>query len=45
MSDWKFETKQIHSGAAPDPVTNAREMLRNHALPPATARMLVSFPW
>jgi O-acetylhomoserine (thiol)-lyase len=23
-SDWKFETKQIHSGAAPDPVTNAR---------------------
>ena len=21
---WKFETKQIHSGAAPDPVTNAR---------------------
>lgn len=24
MSDWKFETKQIHSGAAPDPVTNAR---------------------
>jgi O-acetylhomoserine (thiol)-lyase len=22
--DWKFETKQIHSGAAPDPVTNAR---------------------
>ncbi|MHB1172244.1 MAG: bifunctional o-acetylhomoserine/o-acetylserine sulfhydrylase [Lacisediminihabitans sp.] len=24
MSDWKFETKQIHSGARPDPVTNAR---------------------
>ena len=24
MTDWKFETKQIHSGAAPDPVTNAR---------------------
>src|SRR3954462_7982503 len=24
MSDWKFETKQIHSGAQPDPVTNAR---------------------
>jgi O-acetylhomoserine (thiol)-lyase len=24
MSDWKFETKQIHSGAAPDPFTNAR---------------------
>jgi O-acetylhomoserine (thiol)-lyase len=23
-ADWKFETKQIHSGAAPDPVTNAR---------------------
>ncbi|WP_165063610.1 bifunctional o-acetylhomoserine/o-acetylserine sulfhydrylase [Marisediminicola senii] len=23
-SDWKFETKQIHSGAAPDPVTGAR---------------------
>ena len=22
--NWKFETKQIHSGAAPDPVTNAR---------------------
>jgi len=22
--DWKFETKQIHTGAAPDPVTNAR---------------------
>ncbi|MBX3093046.1 MAG: bifunctional o-acetylhomoserine/o-acetylserine sulfhydrylase [Cryobacterium sp.] len=22
--DWKFETKQIHSGAAPDPTTNAR---------------------
>jgi len=24
MSDWKFETKQIHSGAQPDPTTNAR---------------------
>ena len=24
MSDWKFETTQIHAGAAPDPVTNAR---------------------
>lgn len=24
MSDWAFETKQIHAGAAPDPVTNAR---------------------
>jgi O-acetylhomoserine (thiol)-lyase len=24
MSDWKFETKQIHSGAAPDPFTHAR---------------------
>jgi O-acetylhomoserine (thiol)-lyase len=24
MSNWKFETKQVHSGAAPDPVTNAR---------------------
>lgn len=24
MSDWRFETKQIHAGAAPDPVTNAR---------------------
>jgi O-acetylhomoserine (thiol)-lyase len=24
MSDWKFETKQVHAGAAPDPVTNAR---------------------
>src|ERR1700733_10538106 len=27
MSDaaaWKFETKQIHTGAQPDPVTNAR---------------------
>jgi O-acetylhomoserine (thiol)-lyase len=24
MSDWKFETKQIHAGAQPDPVTNAR---------------------
>ncbi|HQA24342.1 MAG TPA: aminotransferase class V-fold PLP-dependent enzyme, partial [Rhodoglobus sp.] len=24
MSDWKFETKQVHSGAKPDPTTNAR---------------------
>ena len=24
MSDWKFETLQIHAGAAPDPVTKAR---------------------
>ncbi|MEY4997466.1 MAG: hypothetical protein RLY59_870 [Actinomycetota bacterium] len=24
QSTWKFETKQIHSGAQPDPVTNAR---------------------
>ncbi|HEY2642979.1 MAG TPA: PLP-dependent transferase, partial [Galbitalea sp.] len=24
MAEWQFETKQIHSGAAPDPVTNAR---------------------
>ena len=24
MSNWKFETQQIHAGAAPDPVTNAR---------------------
>ena len=24
MTDWKFETKQVHSGAQPDPVTNAR---------------------
>ncbi|NEM90501.1 bifunctional o-acetylhomoserine/o-acetylserine sulfhydrylase [Galbitalea soli] len=24
MSDWKFETKQVHSGAAPDPTTGAR---------------------
>ncbi|HEY4268091.1 MAG TPA: bifunctional o-acetylhomoserine/o-acetylserine sulfhydrylase [Galbitalea sp.] len=24
MADWQFETKQIHSGAAPDPTTNAR---------------------
>lgn len=24
MSDWKFETQQIHAGAQPDPVTNAR---------------------
>ena len=23
-ANWQFETKQIHSGAAPDPVTNAR---------------------
>jgi len=23
-ANWKFETKQIHAGAAPDPVTNAR---------------------
>ncbi|MFZ4894579.1 bifunctional o-acetylhomoserine/o-acetylserine sulfhydrylase [Plantibacter sp. Mn2098] len=23
-ADWRFETKQIHSGAQPDPVTNAR---------------------
>jgi O-acetylhomoserine (thiol)-lyase len=23
-SDWKFETQQIHAGAAPDPTTNAR---------------------
>ncbi|WP_241982274.1 bifunctional o-acetylhomoserine/o-acetylserine sulfhydrylase [Cryobacterium ruanii] len=23
-SSWKFETKQVHSGAHPDPVTNAR---------------------
>jgi O-acetylhomoserine (thiol)-lyase len=23
-ADWKFETKQIHTGAQPDPVTNAR---------------------
>ncbi|PPL20141.1 bifunctional o-acetylhomoserine/o-acetylserine sulfhydrylase [Microterricola pindariensis] len=23
-SNWKFETKQVHSGARPDPVTNAR---------------------
>ncbi|TFD48618.1 bifunctional o-acetylhomoserine/o-acetylserine sulfhydrylase [Cryobacterium sp. Sr8] len=23
-SAWKFETKQVHSGASPDPVTNAR---------------------
>ena len=23
-ADWQFETKQIHAGAAPDPVTNAR---------------------
>jgi O-acetylhomoserine (thiol)-lyase len=24
MSDWKFETRQVHAGAAPDPTTNAR---------------------
>jgi O-acetylhomoserine (thiol)-lyase len=24
MSDWKFETQQIHAGSSPDPVTNAR---------------------
>jgi O-acetylhomoserine (thiol)-lyase len=24
MAEWQFETKQIHSGSAPDPVTNAR---------------------
>ncbi len=24
MSNWKFETKQVHSGAKPDPTTNAR---------------------
>ena len=24
MTEWKFETQQIHAGAAPDPVTNAR---------------------
>ena len=24
MSDWKFETTQVHAGAAPDPTTNAR---------------------
>ena len=24
MSDWKFETAQIHAGAAPDPTTNSR---------------------
>jgi O-acetylhomoserine (thiol)-lyase len=23
-ADWQFETKQIHTGASPDPVTNAR---------------------
>ena len=23
-AEWKFETKQVHSGASPDPVTNAR---------------------
>ncbi|WP_136708653.1 bifunctional o-acetylhomoserine/o-acetylserine sulfhydrylase [Agromyces sp. H66] len=23
-ADWRFETKQVHAGAAPDPVTNAR---------------------
>jgi len=24
MAEWQFETKQIHAGAQPDPVTNAR---------------------
>jgi O-acetylhomoserine (thiol)-lyase len=24
MSDWKFETQQIHAGSGPDPTTNAR---------------------
>jgi O-acetylhomoserine (thiol)-lyase len=24
MADWKFETKQVHAGAQPDPTTNAR---------------------
>jgi len=24
MSDWKFETVQVHAGAAPDPTTNSR---------------------
>jgi len=24
MADWRFETKQVHSGAAPDPTTNSR---------------------
>ncbi|MFO7690099.1 MAG: bifunctional o-acetylhomoserine/o-acetylserine sulfhydrylase [Cryobacterium sp.] len=24
IADWKFETKQVHAGAHPDPVTNAR---------------------
>jgi len=24
MTDWKFETLQVHAGAAPDPTTNAR---------------------
>jgi len=24
MTDWRFETKQVHSGAAPDPTTNSR---------------------
>jgi O-acetylhomoserine (thiol)-lyase len=24
VSDWKFETKQVHAGAAPDPTTGAR---------------------
>ena len=23
-ADWRFETKQVHSGAAPDPTTHAR---------------------
>jgi O-acetylhomoserine (thiol)-lyase len=24
MSEWRFETQQVHAGAAPDPTTNAR---------------------
>jgi len=24
MADWRFETKQVHSGAAPDPTTHSR---------------------
>ena len=24
MADWRFETQQVHAGAQPDPVTNAR---------------------
>jgi O-acetylhomoserine (thiol)-lyase len=24
MSDWGFETRQIHAGAVPDPTTGAR---------------------